>query len=413
MAGIDAVIFSLGGYFDAFDLIRPLGMAGFRPVVASRDPRNIAYFSRYCKRRVNLPPPERGGDEAVMAELERLAGELGGRPVLFYSSDPELFFIWKYQERLSACYRFLLPAEDLLEKLFDKTSFSLFAIDNKLPIPFTLVIDGPKALGTVLSSVRYPCIVKPAYSYDWVWDTPEQEKYFGWYKVALRRIETEAQLKEFCSMLPERDHRILIQSYVAGSDDHIVSFHGYFDETSTCLGSFMGGKIRTYPPETGGSVFVKTIRNEDLRKHSIEYLGRIGFRGIVKVDYKWDAADGDYKILEINPRYNLWEVPGAYAGVNLEAIAYNHQTGGENRPDPLPEYIPELRFLFFKLDFRSYFSGYRRSGAWTFGSYLRSLEYTTHFRIFNPADPLPSVVSAGRFVFRVIRRLARRLGLTS
>jgi len=406
MGEVHAVIFSLGGYFDAFDQIRPLGMAGIRPVVASRDPRNIAFFSRYCERRLTLPPDGKGGDQAVVDALVRLSGELGNRPVLFYSSDPELFFIWKYKEILSTHYRFLLPPEDLLENLFDKTSFSQFAIANQLPIPSTLILEGPRQLGAVLSSVKYPCIVKPAYSYDWVWDTPEQKKFFGWYKQALRRIETESQLREFCSMLPERDHRILIQSYVAGSDDLIVSFHGYFDDHSNCLGSFMGGKIRTYPPETGGSVFVKTIRNEDLRKHSIEYLGRIGFRGIVKVDYKWDASEGDFKILEINPRYNLWEVPGAYAGVNLEAIAFNHQAGGETRPDPLPEYTAELRFLFFKLDFRSYFAGYRKTGAWTFGSYLRSLEHTTHFRIFNPADPLPSLVSAVRFVWRVCRRLA-------
>jgi len=389
-------------------MVRSLGKGGIRPIVVSRDKHDIAFYSRFCGRKIMLSPDGGIDNKAVLDVLIKLGASLGEKAVLYYSNDTELSFIWKYQEQLSRYYTFVLPPGDLMEQLYDKASFALFASANNLPVPPTLILDGPDQLGSVLDAVSYPCIVKPSYHEDWTWDTPEQEKYFGWYKQALRRIDSESQLREFLGMLPERRNRIVIQRYLDGRDDTITSFHGYFDEKSRCLASFMGRKIRTYPPLTGGSVYIRTILNEELRARSIEDLRRIGHRGIVKVDYKWDTVEKDFKILEINTRYNVWQVLGSYAGINFMSIAFDHQTGRPPRAKVPETYPDDIRYLFFKMDLRSWLTGYRKSGDWSFLSYLRSIMHISHYRVLNSADPVPAVVSAIRFFWKNLSRGLRQ-----
>ena len=419
----NAVVISFSGHADAYDIVRSLGMAGIPSIVASCRPRDIAFYSRHCAKRVVLPDSER--ESAIIEQLVQLSIELGVRPVLFYVSDPELSFVWRHQNILRSYYRFLLPGDETLECLFNKVLFHEFAREHQFPVPQTVIVKNISDIASIVSGIGFPCIVKPAYSQDWVWDTEEQQLRFGPYKKALRRFTSADELLRFCEALPQRLSGFLIQSYIDGRDEAITSFHGYFDERSTCLGYFIGRKIRTYPSHTGGSVYVQTIHNPVLARQSIEYLQRIGFQGIVKIDYKLDPAGNEFKMLEINPRYNLWELLGGYAGVNLAAIAYRHQKEEPLSPvelqvpvAPAGTYGDDVRLLFVKQDIRAYLSGYRKTKEWTLRSYVRSLAKKKFFRMFDREDPLPFVVSVIGFTGRNALRLFalmfhRRHGVSS
>src|SRR6267143_880936 len=211
-----------------------------------------------------------------------------------------------FQKELQSWYRFLLPRDETFEHLFNKARFCTFAREHHLPVPQTIIINNVDELDSIVSSIRFPCIVKPAYRQDWTWETEELLAVFGPYKRSLRRFTSTRELIKFCNALPRRASALLIQSYIEGRDEAIISFHGYFDEQSRCLGYFLGRKIRTYPSHTGVSVYVQTIHNNELAQKSIGYLEQIRFQGIVKIDYKLDQDDNEFKILEINPRYNLW-----------------------------------------------------------------------------------------------------------
>jgi predicted ATP-grasp superfamily ATP-dependent carboligase len=398
-----AVVLSFGGHADAYDLVRSLGMEGVVSIVASTHPQNIAFYSRFCARKVVLLDCEPENEPLIVEQMAQLSAGLGGKPVLFYASDPELAFVRRYQSILHSYYRFLLPRDETLVSLFNKALFSTFAREHDFPVPQTLVVKSIDELDAIISSIRFPCIVKPAYSQDWEWETEEQKARFGPYKKALRRFTSVEQLLTFCRALPHRTAGFLIQSYVDGRDEEITSFHGYFDEESRCLGYFVGRKIRTYPSHTGGSVYVQTIHNEELAQRSIKYLEKIGFQGIVKIDYKMDHTDNAFKMLEINPRYNLWQLLGGYAGVNLAAIAYRHQMG--ESVELRNTYRDDARLLFLKQDIRAYLSGYRKTEEWTLPSYLRSLIKRKYYRVFMATDPLPFIVSVIGFTHRNAVRL--------
>jgi D-aspartate ligase len=394
----NAVVLSFGGHAEAYDIVRSLGMDGIESIVASCQPHNIAFYSRYSARRVVLPSFETANESIIADQLKQLSTDLGGKPTLFYGSDAELSFVWRFRKVLQSCYRFLLPQDETLEYLFNKALFNKFAIEYQLPVPQSIIISNIDELDSIVSSIRFPCIVKPAYSQDWVWETEEQEVRFGPYKKALRRFTSAGELMRFCEALPHRASGFLIQPYIDGRDETIISFHGYFDEQSRCLGYFVGRKIRTYPPHTGGSVYVQTIHNQELAQQSIGYLQRIGFQGIVKIDYKLDQADNEFKMLEINPRYNLWELLGGYAGVNLAAIAHRHQM--EEHVELNSSYRDDVRLLFLKQDIRAYLSGYCETKEWTLSSYVKSLMGKKYYRVWDLTDPLPFIVSVARFTRR-------------
>jgi predicted ATP-grasp superfamily ATP-dependent carboligase len=210
---------------------------------------------------------------------------------------------------------------------------------------------------------------------------------------------------EFCRDLPRRRDGFIIQQYIEGRDETIYSFHGYFDERSNCLGSFVGCKIRTYPMHTGGSTYIRTLHNERLSRLSVKILRQMKFCGIVKIDFKQDPNTGEFHVLEINSRYNLWQLLGAYAGMNLAALAHQHQRSEPYRP--AGEYTDDFRLLYLKQDLRSFVKGYWKSGEWTLVSYLRSLKGRKCFRVWDSADPVPFLASVIAFCSRNTARMVR------
>jgi len=63
---------------------------------------------------------------------------------------------------------------------------------------------------------------------------------------------------------------------------------------------------------------------------------RLKFSGVAKFDFK-RGPDGRLRLLEVNPRFNLWHHLGAVAGVNLPALVYGDLIGA-----PRPNIGPAL-----------------------------------------------------------------------
>ncbi|MBI3005432.1 MAG: ATP-grasp domain-containing protein [Ignavibacteriales bacterium] len=402
-----AIVISSGGSPGAFDIVRCLGMEGIKTTVASSHPHDIAFSSRHCGGRIILPPFRPAFDVSILKILEVYASRCEEQPVLYYASDSELSFVGRYRDELRQWFRFLLPENDVLQFLFNKVRFAEDAHRYNLPVPYTVRIRNIEELREHLTDKLFPCIVKPAFSQDWVWETNEQREKFGPYKTALRRFTTPDELYDFCKDLPLRPSGYLVQSYIDGRDESIVSFHGYFNERSDCVACFVGRKLRTYPAHTGGSTYIQTTYNPELARKSIDVLKQMKFQGVVKIDFKWDEYRGEFKMLEVNPRYNLWQVLGAYAGVNLAHIAYCHQRG-EEVASPR-SYANNTRFLYFKQDVRAYVNGYRKLKEWSMPKYLLSLVKWNHYRVFDVKDPIPFIVSTLGFLKRVATRIALRI----
>src|SRR6185369_15521749 len=93
------------------------------------------------------------------------------------------------------------------------------------------------------------------------------------------------------------------------------------------LGHYVGRKIRTYPSRAGVSTYLELCDEPSLERAGFAVLERLGLTGVVKLDWKRDPRTGRFHLLEVNPRFNLWNHLGAAAGVNLPFLAYQDLLG--------------------------------------------------------------------------------------
>jgi D-aspartate ligase len=399
-SGMPTAVVMCGGGLGAYDIVRTLGLAGVQSAVFASHPEDVAFRSRYATRALLLPKFRERNFEEI---LDRIGAYENGaaspeRPVLFYAGDSETMFVSRYREALNRWYRFALPPRSLLESVTSKARFVDLARQADLPVPPTRAFADVAALESAIGTLELPCIVKPAYNQDWFWETEALWARFGEYKDALRRFDRPSALREFCAGLPRRRAGLVVQSYIEGRDDQLASFHAYLDERSRCLGFFLTRAIRTNPPHTGDPTCCETFHDETLARTSQECLARIGFRGIVKIDYKWDACTRTYKMLEIEPHYQTAHLLGACAGVNLAWIAYCH---ARSEPVEAPvRYDDRVRLLELGEDLKAYWRGYRKTKEWTGLRYLESLLGRNHYRLYDSRDLRPFLYSGLSYVRR-------------
>lgn len=408
IANVKAVILTGEGDRGALDFLRALARDRVECVVVSTEKDDIASKSRYCKKLVLVQSYVEEHDLHNLQVLAELGEQFRTKPALIYGEDVNMLFISRNRDVLSKHYRILMPPIGLAEKFVNKTDFQKLAESHDIPVPKTRFADSFEKLVAVSKEITYPAFVKPAYTMNWSFDTPELKEKYKSYKFALRRYDSADEMLEWCRDLPLGNGGVLVQEFIEGTDREVFSFHGYFDERSRPLAYFVGRKIRTYPMHHGGSAFIETVDEPMVAKIGIEALQRVKFCGIVKIDMKRNPRDGSFKILEVNPRYTLWASLGAFAGMNLCAIAIKHLRGELTEPVK-PEYALHYKWLFFKQDVRAFLNGYWRAGEWSLAKYLSSLRGRKIYQLWDWHDPRPSFYSAGIFIRKQLNKIAHKV----
>jgi len=125
---------------------------------------------------------------------------------------------------------------------------------------------------------------------------------------------------------------------------------------------FTGVKVRSWPPHAGMTACAYAVDNKELAGMTARFIQRIGFSGIVDLDWRFDRRDGRYKLLDFNPRmgaqFRLFENEA-----RLDVVRAQHLdlTG---RPVPEAEQLADRRFVVENIDLPALLA-YRRSGYTT------------------------------------------------
>jgi predicted ATP-grasp superfamily ATP-dependent carboligase len=310
----------LGG----IDLVRALALGGIRSaVVAKKD--EVSRYSRFVSEVIDARDPWSDADRLV-ERLLRFAETQRERPVLYYDGDGSLLVVSRYRERLREAFRFVVPEHELVEELTDKARFQRLAERLGLPVPRSVVLNARNGAGVFDLALRYPLILKPRARPMARWDL------VGAGAKAVQ-VETPAALRELGSSIADLDVDVLAQELVPGPESRIESYHAYINAAGEIVGEFTGRKIRTYPSDCGYSTAVVVTATEDVAETGRDVLRRLDLRGVAKCDFK-RGPDGRLKLLEVNPRFNLWHHPGAKAGVNLPALVYADLVGVPREKTP-------------------------------------------------------------------------------
>lgn len=169
------------------------------------------------------------------------------------------------------------------------------------------------------------------------------------------------------------------------------------------MGNFVGQKVgKSYWP----------VRPE-IQQPGQAILRALGFEGFSCVEFKRDARDGVYKLMEVNGRQNLSSLLAVRCGINFPYITYQHALGGEIPSELVTRdflegmyWIDEEKDLFES--FRSY--GKERS-SWH--SYVEPYCQKKVFAVFSATDLLPTgkrlfdgaLEGSWRLFVRILNRL--------
>jgi predicted ATP-grasp superfamily ATP-dependent carboligase len=392
----------LGG----INLARALGLARIPVIVAAAEPFTPAMASRYCTGRCALPPPAQR--EAVVERLlragELLTGALCTRVPLLYGDDDQLGLIQEYRDALSPYYAFVLSDPALSRALHSKELFQALAERRNLPVPRRLD-------WSELAEFDAPVLVKPKLKTDWD-RSAVFSKLLGGAGKARIFADGRAVLRD--PLAQSLAGELAVQEYIPGDDRTLWSFHGFADERGKLLAWFIGRKIRTYPALTGDSSYLELAHDAGLAALGHVLVQRIGLKGVFKMDFKRHATTGQFYLLEVNARFNLWHYLGAKGGVNLAHVAYDYMTRGV-RSAPL-QTRARYRWLSPRLDYLAYRALAARHELSAAGWLASLVSSRKVYDLFAWTDPMPLLVvlwDEVKHLSRLRRRVMRWLSTAS
>jgi predicted ATP-grasp superfamily ATP-dependent carboligase len=360
-------------------------------VVLSSDPDAPSFFSRYCGQR-RLVADCVADPAGALADLRDLGRLHPGRPVLFYGDDAMLLLVSRNREELARRFRFSLPPAPLVEALVDKMRFADLGRELSLPVPRTVASTEHRTAAQIAGALPPPWILKPFCHLGW--RTSPAVLGLGVGPVKALHARDEAELALMLERIESFTSDFVVQEHIPGGEEHVYSFHAYLDAGRRPLGHFVGRKIRTYPHRAGVSTYVELADQPELVRIGFEVLARLDYVGVVKLDFKRHPGSGRYYLLEVNPRYSLWNHLGAASGVNLPLLAYRDLAGLPVEPAP-PARVG-VRWLALADDTRTFFRSLRPAGELTIPAWLASLRGPKVYDVFAWDDVSPFVMNLAR-----------------
>ena len=377
-------------------LLRPLGAAGIGAIVATTDPHDPTLRSRYVTGSCVVPGFVAGAAEATARTLcclgDRIVTERGEKVPLLFGTDAQLAFVYAFEQDLRSRYLFLLNEPELGRALLDKQRFSALAAASLIPTPRT--VSGIDALRGALSG---PVFVKPMRKTEW--RSLQASLFDG---TAKGRVFSSASELRHNEAFRAHAEEVVVQEHIAHEPNGLFSFHGFADEESRVLASFVGRKIRTYPSTAGESSYIELAEDAAIEALGTAVVRMLGLRGPFKIDIVRERGSVRDWVLEVNARFTLWSYLGAVCGINLPAIACRYLTRGEVPDRPRLRHR-SFRWVNFYRDFLA-FRERRADGTLDFSQWAVSLSPRRKvYETFAWTDPEPFAWWFGQVLWRKSR----------
>ena len=380
----------------ALGIARTLGRLGVPVHGVQEDRWAPVARSRYLRERLSWM--DAGAGKENLSRLLGLGRALGGRAILIPTDDVGSIFVAEHAQSLRECYRF--PGQDplLVRSLCNKQQLYHLCREFDVPAPQTWFPTTRDELLDLLGEAVFPVVLKAIDP--WLLRRGAQ--------LASVTIANDAKelLRWYDRLEDPRHPNLMLQEYIPGGPESIWMYNGYFNAHSEPLVHFTGRKLRQHPPYTGMTTLGVCASNEVVEATTKRLMKAIGYRGIVDMGYRYDARDGRYKLLDVNPRIGAtFRLFVGTNGIDVARALYFDLTdqrvemagarAGRKWLVESYDTISSLRYL--------------RDGRLTPTNWLRSFRGVEESAWFALDDPLPFAVMCLRFLARGPRKLSQAL----
>lgn len=305
----------VGGGLNALGIVRSLGAVGIPVVVVDSDPRSPAMRSRYGTKL--LCGALEG--EALVTCLLGLARNRSKRLMLFVTEERTVVEVSASRERLAPFFHLRMPAHERLMALMHKQGFQELAEQVGAPVPRTVRIESKADLPRI-EGLTFPCVFKPA------------RKDYGYgarFKKAYK-VTSPAEVARLYEEIEPVLADMVVQEWIEGGDNDVYFCLQYIGADGAIVSSFTGRKIRAWPPRIGGTASCTAAWEaaDELGRMTAEFFRQVGFTGMGSMEYKRDARDGRFYMVEPTVgRTDFQEEVACINGVNIPQAAYLYESG--------------------------------------------------------------------------------------
>lgn len=311
---VPVVIMKDEGGHGALAVARTLGRLGVKMyLVTERGPQPVLK-SRYWTKTFTWDfKSPREWSVRFMLDLGRA---IGSKPILLAIADSSALFIDENAEALAEAFTLPRPAPGAMKTLTNKWHMAAAARLYGIPAPQAAYPATRDDVMRYVETARFPIVMKG------VDQLLPQAK---WKKIVHNLHDLLEKYDEASANGPAN---LMLQEYIPGGDDSVWMCNAYFGEGSKCRAIFSGRKLRQTPPHAGIATLAVCEHNEEVERQTRRFMQAVGYEGLVGIGYRYDARDGQYKVLDVNPRISgVFRLFKATNDLDVVRVGYLDLTG--------------------------------------------------------------------------------------
>jgi D-aspartate ligase len=366
----------------ALGVMRSLGRLGIRMYGVHSTPGSPASFSKYCQKAFVLDLEQTPTAQSV--DYLKEIGRSIGKPLLLPTNDESALFVARNVAPLQEDFLFPANAVQVVWSLYNKQAMHLLAKRLSIPTPETAFPRSRQEVLEFCERAQFPVMLKAS-------DNIQTARHAG-KKMVIVRSKVEL-LNQYSRMEDPSHPSLMIQEYIPGADDSVWMLNGYFDEHSKCLFSVTAKKIHQTPVYTGMTALGVC-------------LPAVGYKGILDIGYRYDARDGLYKLLDVNPRIGAtFRLFVGRDGMDVTRAEYLHFTG---QPVPRSHLCTGRKWILEDADLISCIQ-YYRDGALKLRDWLGSYRGIQECAWYAADDLVPFLRRCPSVAVRPLRKIFRKI----
>lgn len=382
----------LGGSTNALGQIRAIHQLGYRCInIVEKGTHDWSSRSRLCKGIIS-PHPFHEKEDAIKLLNEVIEKEKS-KPFIFFASDDWMDLVGEFEKDFREKAYIPQSPWEKLSNFYNKKYLYRIAENSGIPYPKTKEYESLRDINKHSLNITPPYIVKPQ---ETISQNLLTEKGIHSYH-RTQKFETINELMKWVNLLLENDIDIpvLIQEFIPGSAETLYTLTSYSDALGNMIAGSVGHKLRQFPPEAGRITSGVLENNKEVYELGKKFLSEIGYHGLANTEFKYDARDGKYKLMEINTRLGAWNYSTLYSGVNLIEVAIKNTlnepylgTPISNKNDGAIWYnilydLPSAVYLNKKFDNGKF--------KMSFKDWKKSLGKKNFEAVWNWKDPMPFI----------------------
>lgn len=369
----------LGGELAGLWVARILGRQGIDVYIVTGDRNDVAFSSRYCKKKRFIAGP--WSCPVLRNILREAARTTSKRLVVYPGSDDLALNLSIIKDDIPDDFCFVIGERDAVETLINKRKFYQVLKKHKIPHPTTYFPKDLADANRLATELSYPIFIKPSFPHLF-------NRVFG-YETKGFVANSRDDLLKYYRLASSSAVDVLFQKIISGPPSSFYQIEGFYNRESQPSVLFARQAMRIWPLNFGNTTLCHSIPLSYLNEESKEitkFLKNIQYNGIMSADFKRDPVDGRLLLLEINTR--LWLHFWLPTKCGADIISASYLDALSENVECYNRYATGVKSICFYPDLKSS-AKMIRQGEIGFSEYTSSLFGKKVFAYYDREDIIP------------------------